>query len=211
MTGAGEAAETGGGPADADEAAGRPGTGGTAVPPGDMPPGDMPAGAGPGGTATAGTAGTSGEALGWELSTAVVSFHEAIARRLGLNAIEHKALGMIVRAGPLPVGALAPRLGVGASAVTGIVDRLERAGYVRRGPDPADRRRVLVAAVPSRVPDLTGVFAELGRQMAAFMARYDERELAVILDYVQNTIRVLQELTARLTEEQESAQARRRR
>ncbi|BCJ68478.1 MarR family winged helix-turn-helix transcriptional regulator [Polymorphospora rubra] len=138
--------------------------------------------------------------LGWELSTAIVLFHEAIARRLGLNAAEHKALGMIIRAGPLPTGALAPLLGVGASAVTGIVDRLERAGYVRREPDPADRRRILVAADPTRAPDLTDIFADLGREMGAFMSRYDEREMAAVVDYVTNTIRVLKTRTARLAE-----------
>ncbi|MDG4830350.1 MarR family transcriptional regulator [Solwaraspora sp. WMMD1047] len=141
----------------------------------------------------------SGADLGWELSTAIVLFHEAIARRLGLNAAEHKALGLIIRSGPLPTGALAPQLGVGLSTVTGIVDRLERAGYVRRGPDPADRRRVLVSADPSRIPDLTGVFADLSREMGAFMSRYDEREMAAVIDYIGNTIRVLKAQTARLT------------
>ena len=136
--------------------------------------------------------------LGWELSTAVVLFHEAIARRLGLSAADHKALGLIVRTGPLPVGALAPQLGVGPSAVTGIVDRLERAGYVRRALDPGDRRKVRVAAVASRTPALSGICADLGREMAAFMAEYDERELAVIADYVEKTVRVLKAQTARL-------------
>lgn len=136
--------------------------------------------------------------LGWELSTAVVMFHEAIARRLGLNAAEHKALGLIMRSGPLPTGALAPQLGVRASAVTGIIDRLERAGYVQRQADPADRRRVLVAANPARTPDLTGIFAELGREMGAFMSRYDEREMAAVVDYINNTIRVLKAQTERL-------------
>lgn len=136
--------------------------------------------------------------LGWELSTAVVMFHEAIARRLGLNAAEHKALGLIMRSGPLPTGALAPQLGVRASAVTGIIDRLERAGYVQRQADPADRRRVLIAANPARTPDLTGIFAELGREMGAFMSRYDEREMAAVVDYINNTIRVLKAQTERL-------------
>lgn len=135
---------------------------------------------------------------GWELSTAIVLFHEAVARRLGLNAAEHKALGMVVRSGPLPIGSLAPQLGVGITAVTGIVDRLERAGYVRRQPDPADRRRVLVVADEDRVPDLGGIFADLGQAMAAFTAKYDQRELAVITDYLDNTIRVLHEQTAKL-------------
>ncbi|WBB69078.1 MarR family transcriptional regulator [Micromonospora sp. WMMD812] len=138
---------------------------------------------------------------GWELSTAVVLFHEAIARRLGLNAAEHKALGLIARSGPIPTGALAPELGVGITAVTGIVDRLERAGYVRREPDPTDRRRVLLVANQAAVPDLGGIFADLGREMYAFMSRYDEREMAAIVDYIENTIRVLKAQTTRLTEQ----------
>ncbi|WP_218617935.1 MarR family winged helix-turn-helix transcriptional regulator [Cryptosporangium aurantiacum] len=135
---------------------------------------------------------------GWELSTAVVLFHEAVARRLGLSAAEHKALGVIVRSGPLPTGALAPELGVGITAVTGIVDRLVRAGYVRREPDPADRRRVLLIAEAGKVPDLGAIFADLGRAMAAFTSKYDEREAAVVVDYLDNTIRVLREQTAAL-------------
>ncbi|GGM21426.1 hypothetical protein GCM10011608_02600 [Micromonospora sonchi] len=91
---------------------------------------------------------------------------------------------------------------LGASAVTGIIDRLERAGYVRREPDPTDRRRVLVAAEPARIPDLTGVFDELTREMSALMARYDERETAAVVDYLTNTIRVLRSQTARLTGEE---------
>ncbi len=137
---------------------------------------------------------------GWELSTAVVLFHEAIARRLGLSAAEHKALGVIARSGPLPTGALAPELGVGPTALTGIIDRLERAGYVSRRPDPADRRRVLVQAEPGRTPDLGGIFADLTREMNAFTAKYDEKELAVITDWLDNTIRVLRAQTAQLRE-----------
>ncbi|GAA4181062.1 MarR family transcriptional regulator [Streptosporangium oxazolinicum] len=140
----------------------------------------------------------SGAELGWELSTAIVLFHEAVARRLGLNAADHKALGFVTRNGPLPAGALATELGLGASAITALVDRLERAGYVRRVPDPGDRRRVLVSAVTGNVPDLGDIFADLGREMGDFMTKYDERELAVILDYVTNTIAVLKAQTARL-------------
>jgi DNA-binding MarR family transcriptional regulator len=136
--------------------------------------------------------------LGQELSTAIVLFHEAVARRLGLNAAEHKALGVIARSGPLPTGALAPQLGVGVSAVTGIVDRLEHAGYVRREPDPTDRRRVLVVADASRTPDLTGIFADLSKEMATLLTKYDDRELAAIADYLTRMVDVLRAQTWRL-------------
>ncbi|SDT72386.1 MarR family winged helix-turn-helix transcriptional regulator [Actinoplanes derwentensis] len=135
---------------------------------------------------------------GWELSTAVVLFHEAVAQRLGLSAAEHKALGVILRSGPMPIGALAPALGVGVTALTGIVDRLERAGYVQRRPDPADRRRTLLVADPAKRPDLGGIFADLTAAMGEFTSRYDEAQLAVITDYLDNTIRVLREQTTRL-------------
>lgn len=148
--------------------------------------------------ATTAAAALDGAELGWELSTAVVLFHEAVGRRLGLSAVEHKALGLVQRRGPLTAGALARQTGLTSGAVTGLVDRLERAGYVRRVPDPGDRRRVLVAAVPERRPDLDGLFGELGREMATFMAAYDERELAAIGDWIVNTIRVLRAQTERL-------------
>jgi hypothetical protein len=51
------------------------------------------------------------------------------------------------------------------------------------------------------VPDLAGIFGDLGKEMSAFMAKYDERELTVIADYITNTIRVLKTQTAKLTAE----------
>src|SRR5262245_33252986 len=100
-----------------------------------------------------------GADLGWELSTAVVLFHEAVAARLGLSAADHRALGLISRSGAVTAGELAQRTGLSPGAVTGLVDRLEQGGHVRRTRDPADRRRVLVEPVsaPGR-PDLSGIF-----------------------------------------------------
>jgi DNA-binding MarR family transcriptional regulator len=86
------------------------------------------------------------------------------------------------------------------TALTGIVDRLERAGYVSRQADPADRRRVLLVANPEKSPDLGGIFADLGRSMGEFMSRYDDREMAVITDYLDNTIRVLREQIDKLAQ-----------
>jgi DNA-binding MarR family transcriptional regulator len=137
--------------------------------------------------------------LGWQLSTAVVLFHEAVAHRLGLTAADHKALGLVMRNGPLTAGALAELTGLTSGAVTGLVDRLERAGYVRRAADPADRRRVLISAVLDGHTDLDEVFAGLSHAMGAFVDRYDERERAVIVDYLTRTIEVLRDQTRRLT------------
>jgi DNA-binding Lrp family transcriptional regulator len=147
-----------------------------------------------------GADGPRGADLGWELSTAVVLFHEAVAQRLGLSAVDHKALGLISRAGALTAGELAQRTGLSPGAVTGLVDRLEAAGHVRRTRDPADRRRVVITPVsaPGR-PDLSGIFAELGAAMAAFAGDYDAHQARAIEDYLVKTIAVLQEQTRRLS------------
>lgn len=138
--------------------------------------------------------------LGWELSTAVVLFHEAVADRLGLSAADHKALSLIMRAGALTAGDLAQQTGLSPGAVTGLVDRLERAGFVRRQRDPVDRRRVVITVEPDQRPDLSEISAELASAMNAVIARYDDRELVAIRDYVVNTIAVLREQTRRLSQ-----------
>jgi DNA-binding MarR family transcriptional regulator len=148
-----------------------------------------------------------GAELGWQLSTAIVLFHEAVAQRLGLSAADHKALGLVMRNGPLTAGALAELTGLTPGAVTGLVDRLERTGHVTRAPDPADRRRVLISAALDRRTDLGATFAELSRAMNELVAKYDEREAAAIVDYLTNTIQVLRVQTRRLSRSDDTATA----
>ncbi|OLF06040.1 MarR family transcriptional regulator [Actinophytocola xinjiangensis] len=131
---------------------------------------------------------------GRELSTAVVMFHEAVGAHLGVTAGDQRALAVIGRHGPLSAGALAEHTGLTPGAVTGMVDRLERAGLATRDPDPQDRRRVLITAT-GHLPD---VFTDLAAAMATVTARYDQTQLATIADYVTRTVEVLREQTRRL-------------
>lgn len=136
---------------------------------------------------------TDAAGVGREFSTAVVMFHEAVAQRLGLAAIDHKALGVIVREGPLPASQLARRLAMKPSAVTGLVDRLVEAGYVIRTSDPDDRRRVIVVADGGERPELYGIFHRLGEDMAEIMAAYTPEEHKAVLDYLTRATDVLRD------------------
>src|SRR5579871_3290956 len=93
-----------------------------------------------------------GELLGSELSAAVIAFHEAIAARLGIGATEWKCLAVlgIGHAETATAGQLASATGLTTGAITGIIDRLERLGYVRREPNPEDRRSVIIRALRQR-------------------------------------------------------------
>jgi DNA-binding MarR family transcriptional regulator len=82
-----------------------------------------------------------------EMSTETIMFHQAVADVLGLHITDHKGLDLIYRYGPMPAGRLAELTGLTTGAVTGIVDRLEKAGYVRRVNDPKDRRITIIELI----------------------------------------------------------------
>ncbi|MFJ4580816.1 MarR family transcriptional regulator [Streptomyces echinatus] len=110
---------------------------------------------------------------------------QELARRLGLNVTDLTCFAFVLEAGDelLTAGDLAARAHVTTGAVTGILNRLERAGYVTRRPDPRDRRRVRVAAVPAAVTQVEAVYAGHYKRLTALFADYSPEELAVITDW----------------------------
>ena len=85
-----------------------------------------------------------------EMSTETILFHQAVADVLGLHITDHKCMHFIHRYGAMPAGKLAELTGLTTGAVTGIIDRLEEAGYVRRTDDSKDRRRTIVEPVRNK-------------------------------------------------------------
>ncbi|WP_405056076.1 MarR family transcriptional regulator [Kribbella sp. NBC_01505] len=143
-----------------------------------------------------------GSLLGREFATAIVVFHEAVGRLLGLSSVERKCLDVLDRLGPVTAGAIAEHTGLTTGAVTGLADRLEKAGYARRTRDPHDRRKVLIELVPNeRRAELTAAaFGPFGAEMAEAAAKYTPAELAVISDWVAATTDILVNNTRRITQ-----------
>ncbi|MGV4986870.1 MarR family winged helix-turn-helix transcriptional regulator [Streptomyces sp. NRAIS4] len=110
---------------------------------------------------------------------------QELARRLGLNVTDLTCFAFVLEAGDnlLTAGDLAARAHVTTGAVTGILNRLERAGYVTRRPDPMDRRRVRVAAVPAAVARVEAVYAGHYERLTALFSDYSPEELAIITDW----------------------------
>src|ERR687898_2948115 len=79
-----------------------------------------------------------------EMSTETIMYHQNLSDVFGLHVTDHKCLDLIRQYGAMPAGRLAELTGLTTGAVTGIIDRLEKAGYVRRADDPKDRRRIIV-------------------------------------------------------------------
>jgi DNA-binding MarR family transcriptional regulator len=93
-------------------------------------------------------------------------------------------LDILDQRGPVTAGVLAGALGLSPSAVTTVIDRLERLRYVRRAPSREDRRQVLVELTPllrRRASELYGA----GREEGATLERYSVAELTLLRDFVR--------------------------
>jgi DNA-binding MarR family transcriptional regulator len=138
------------------------------------------------------------------LSTRTVLFHAAVAERMGLSQGDHKALDLVYDAEQknalMTAGQLAEATGLTTGAITGLVDRLEKAKLVRRTPDPQDRRKVVLAPTHARDDELSALLAPIGKRAIALAERYTDAELEIIMDYVERSIELTVEETQRLRE-----------
>jgi DNA-binding MarR family transcriptional regulator len=138
---------------------------------------------------------------GRQLSAATIMFHQTVADRLGLNPTDHKCVDLLLLKGPMTAGELAESTGLTTGAITGAVDRLENAGFVRREDDPDDRRRVIVRVVPRRVGEISRLFESLAAATAELSLRYKDDQLVTILDFMTHSQEVLHQATLKLREE----------
>ena len=116
----------------------------------------------------------------------------AAASLAGLNTTDCECLDLLDWTGPITAGELARRVGITSGAATGAIDRLEATGLVERGTDPNDRRKVIVGLVdfgatgwlPAQLP-LAESFGALGDEVADINERFDEDQLAVLIEWLR--------------------------
>ncbi|RII19569.1 MarR family protein [Streptomyces sp. YIM 130001] len=120
-----------------------------------------------------------------DLVAASIAGQQEFARNLGLNITDLLCFTHVLAAGDSPVtaGDLAGRAHVTTGAVTGIVNRLERGGLVTRRPDPVDRRRVRIVAVPAAAERVEAVYGPYGARLTELFAEYTPDEVAVLADW----------------------------
>jgi DNA-binding MarR family transcriptional regulator len=135
-----------------------------------------------------------------EMSTETIMFHQSVADVLGLHITDHKCLDLIYRFGAMPAGRLAELTGLTTGAVTGIIDRLEEAGYVRRTNDPEDRRRTIVEPTRNKKLEkrLEAIFIPLRDRMHNLLSLYSDSELVFLLNATTEMIKQTREESRRL-------------
>lgn len=132
-----------------------------------------------------------------------VLFQDTVARSAGLNSSDLQLVGLLMSHGPATPGELAARTGLTAGgAITTAVDRLERAGYVRRERDTGDRRRVIVHAEPEKVLDAVGsIYGRIGDCWDAYMATLSDEQLEFAIELFNRAAEINREEVERLQEE----------
>lgn len=135
---------------------------------------------------------------GRRLGSASTIHNHACADLVGLNPSDWDCLDVLDWTGPTTAGRLAEHVGLTSGAVTGVIDRLEKAGFVRRAPDPDDRRKVIVHLLRDRDRDLGEVFGHLSQAVDELTGRYSDTELAAIVDFLRGANEALADSTDRM-------------
>jgi DNA-binding MarR family transcriptional regulator len=153
-----------------------------------------------------------------ELAAAMVALKRAmdtadhlVSERLGLNRTDARCLSLLVSRGDMSTSELAALSLVRPAAMTFVIDRLERAGHVRRERSPEDRRRVILRVDPETVASLTGLWKERADEVERHLAAYPPEQQRVLLEFLVTQTELQSRHNERLTAPGEAARKPRRR
>jgi DNA-binding MarR family transcriptional regulator len=99
----------------------------------------------------------------------------------------------------MTAGALKQATGLTTGAITGILDRLEKAGFVQRVRDASDRRKVFVRVVPEAGLKLAALYEGVGSAMERLASSYTTRDLEVINGFLEANLEILKREIAKLS------------
>jgi DNA-binding MarR family transcriptional regulator len=114
-----------------------------------------------------------------------ILFNEKVAAELGLNGTDLQLLNLLELQGSATPGDLARWSSLTTGGVTVAVDRLEKAGFVKREPNPKDRRSNIIRPVPRRLLDLYLIYKSKGELVVNALSDFNDRELQTIMNFLK--------------------------
>src|SRR6266496_729963 len=133
-----------------------------------------------------------------ELSNQLSVLNHHVSAHLDLHDTDLDCLDLIARHGPISPTTLARRTGLHPATITGILDRLQHAGWITRERDPTDRRAVHIRALRDRNPELFHLYAGMNRAMDQLCATYTDNQLQLIAAFLRRTTNAGQDATDEL-------------
>jgi DNA-binding MarR family transcriptional regulator len=125
-------------------------------------------------------------------------FSQAVAERVGMHQTDIETMDLLNTLGPMTAGELSERTGLTSGATTRLIDRLERAGFVRRCAHEADRRCVIIEPVGDNLEQLGALFQPMAEGMESIWRTFSDDELDVIIRFVRQNNTKVAEINARL-------------
>jgi len=134
--------------------------------------------------------------LARKFSTQTVLLHEALAQTVGLNATDTRCLSLIWfhPEGVVTAGWLSDLTGLTTGAITHILDRLEKKGFIERVRDTGDRRKVFVRLRPENFEPLLSQYEALGKPYMKVVEHYTDSELMLIFGYLEKMSETTEQL-----------------
>lgn len=112
-----------------------------------------------------------------------ILFNQKVADKIGLHLTDMQCLNLLELLGPTTPGKLSEFMGLSTGGVTVMLDRLEKAGFARREPNPGDRRSSLVRICPGRMKKVHPLYAKINRQMEMFLTETPPAELQSVVKF----------------------------
>jgi MarR family transcriptional regulator, organic hydroperoxide resistance regulator len=116
---------------------------------------------------------------------AAIFFNSQAAEKVGLGMTDMQLLHMLILHGPSTPTRLAAWTGLSTGGITVALDRLEKAAFVRREANPADRRSLLVKVLPGKLKKLAGMYEGVEMETRRLMASLPEKELEVVVRFFE--------------------------
>jgi MarR family transcriptional regulator, organic hydroperoxide resistance regulator len=116
---------------------------------------------------------------------AAIFFNTKAAEKIGLSLTDMQMIHMLQLYGPATPGKLAAWSGLSTGGVTVALDRLQKAGYIRREPNPADRRSLIVTLAPVRNRKLSAMYGEVESETRLLLGTLPERDLDAVIRFFE--------------------------
>ena len=138
-----------------------------------------------------------------------VIFGQTVANRAGISSSDLECLDFLNLEGRVTAGRLAEVTGLTTGAITGVVDRLEKAGFVRRERDASDRRKVFIAAIPENTAKIGRFYQHMQQAMLEDWETYSDAELRLLLRFMTRSSKTMLAAIEQLKAMMETPKARR--
>ena len=110
-------------------------------------------------------------------------FSQAVADYAGISSSDLECLDFLNLEGRATAGRLAEVTGLTTGAITGVIDRLEKAGFVKRERDEQDRRKVFIVLIPQNIARIGALYMHMQQAMLKNWESYSDDELRLLLRF----------------------------